>query len=270
MSESPPPERRGSWNARQISGRLPGKLEALLAVAILGGVVGVAAFIFNFPGPLVVSVRDDQGGAVEDAVVRCFDPLGDQSYRGLTDVFGEAKWPGVHKGPWTCELWPPARYFAEKIEGGAVVVARSLALWKVKVERPTQLLVHVQRPRNAPRAPVAVRAFCPAERGQPAVAWEARAGLMDGLVRLWLPKGRTCRAGLVRPELPNHQPGLVAQPALDCEQSVCTPELSGGVGELLEADLFPSFDEWLAVRPALEPDPITPDAGTPEVPDAGP
>jgi hypothetical protein len=148
-----------------------------------------------------------------------------------------------------------------------VVVPRSLALWKVKIERPVQLLVHVQRPSGAPRANVAVRGYCPPERGLAAVAWEARAGLMDGLARLWLPTGRACRAGLVRPDLPNHKAGLVARPELDCAQTVCTAEVQGGVGAFLEGELRPDLAQWLAVRPPLEPDPapvapVAADGGT--------
>lgn len=274
MPQAPRPKHpRGTYVARQISGRLPGKLEALVALAVFAGVFGVAGFIFSFPGPLVVAVRNDAGEAVPDAVVHCSDPQGDRTYSGVTDVFGETKWPGIAKGPWSCELWPPPRYHGEKVVGGAVVVARSMAMWKVTLERPVQFLVHVQRPLGAPRANLAVRGYCPPERGQPAVAWEARAGLMDGLARLWLPKGRSCRAGLVRPELPEHQPGLVARPGLDCDQTPCTPAVQGGVGAYLEGELTPTPAQWLAVRPPIEPDPVAPgappDAGAPAPADGG-
>lgn len=252
------PPRREVWAARQIAGRLPGKLEALVAVAVFGGVFGVAWLIFSFPGPLVVQVREDGGRPVVEARVRCWSDETGKSYSGLTDVFGEAKWPGLTRGPWRCEMTPPVRYYGERQEGGAVVVPRAMSSMLFRVERPAHLMVTVKRPKGAPRAWAAVRAWCPPERGLAEESWEARAGLIDGLARVWLPHGRTCRVGLVRPELPRSLAGPVPHPALDCAKLPCTAELSGGVGGDLSADLAPTLEQWMEARPPPEPDPVPP------------
>jgi hypothetical protein len=104
----------------------------------------------------------------------------------------------------------------------------------------------VVRPQGQPRAKVAVRAVCSGD------TWEARAGVVDGLATLYLPHGKPCKAGLVRPELPGEGPVTTAR--LDCASSPCTAEMTGGVGETLHATLKPTPDQWSAVRPPPEPE----------------
>jgi hypothetical protein len=251
-----PPNGR-PFSLRLRSGRLPSKIEALVVSAVIAAVFGVAWLIVQMPGALVVQVHDDAGNAVPDARVACTSPAGDQRHSGLTDVFGEAKWPGLSKGPWRCELLPPERFHASPQEGSAVVEARHPAFWRAVVERPASFRVTVQRPPGAPRAAVAVRAVCPPPEGAPPLAqsWEARAGLLDGRALLWLPHGRSCRAGLVRAELPAKQPGPVTRPLLDCGNEPCTEPIEGGVGQELAAQLAPTREQWEAVRPPPEPDP---------------
>jgi hypothetical protein len=130
--------------------------------------------------------------------------------------------------------------------GIVTVVPRKPAMWTTVVERPARILVQVIRPQGQPRAKVAVRAVCGAE------TWEARAGLVDGLATLFVPHGKACRAGLVRPELPGDGP--VTQARLDCSTAPCTDEIVGGVGETTNAVLRPSAEQWAAVRPPPEPD----------------
>jgi hypothetical protein len=253
---TPPDGHRFSLRLR--SGRLPSKIEALVVSAVIAAVFGVAWLIVQMPGALVVQVHDDAGNAVPDARVACTSPTGDQRHSGLTDVFGEAKWPGLLKGPWRCEVLPPERFHESRQEGSAVVEARHPAFWRAVVERPASLRVTVRRPPGAPRAAVAVRAVCPPTEGAPPLleqSWEARAGLLDGRALLWLPHGRSCRAGLVRPELPAKQPGPVTRPLLDCGNEPCTDPIQGGVGQELTVQLAPTREQWEAVRPPPEPDP---------------
>jgi hypothetical protein len=248
-SASSPP-RRG-FALRLMAGRAPGKVEAVVAAAVIASVFCVAFLILQMPGPLVVQVRDDANNPVMGAQVGCSSPSGDRRFTALTDVFGEAKWPGLVKGFWRCDLAPPSRFHAPPQEGGAVVEARRPALWRARVERPARMVVRVQRPQGAPRAAVAVRAVC---SGGDGASWEARAGVLDGSAILWLPHGRRCRVGLVRPELPARQPGPVARPALECESAPCAEARIASVGEELSAELAPSRDQWEAVRPLPEPD----------------
>lgn len=242
--------RRG-FAPRLISGRGPGKLEAAVVAAVVAAVFGVAVLLVQMPGPLVVQVRDDRGAPVVGAQVSCTSPTGDRRFSGSTDVFGEAKWPGLAKGPWTCQVTPPVRYHAGSVDGSAVVQARRPAVFQARVERPARLVVQVKRPQGAPRAAVAVRAVC---EGDPAASWEARAGVLDGSAILWLPHGRACRVGLVRPELPAAQPGPVPAPRLSCEREPCRDQRAAGVGEELALELTPTAAQWEAARPAPEPD----------------
>ena len=53
--------------------------------------------------------------------------------------------------------------------------------------------------------------------------------------------------------------GPVTEAKLLCGEQPCTPEVIGGVGEVLEATLKPTAEQWAAVRPPPEPD--KPDAG---------
>lgn len=229
------------------SGRAAAKLEAAIVVLVFAGVFAIMGYLFQMPGPLVVHVQDDLKEPIKEARVRCVSPDGKTTFVGQTDVFGEAKWPGLEKGAWRCEVTAPARFHAPPETGFATVVARHPAMWTTSIERPARLVVEVVRPEGAPRAPVAVRAVCGGD------TWEGRAGLLNGRATLYLPPGRPCRAGLVRPELPFDGP--VAQPVLECGTQPCTRELTGGVGQELAATLRPSAGQWAAARPPPEPEP---------------
>jgi hypothetical protein len=226
--------------------RFAQKLEAVVVVCVIAGVVAILALLFRMPGPLVVHVQDERKEAIPGARVRCTSPDGQTSHAGTTDVFGEAKWPGLAKGPWKCEVAPPDRFHAAVQRGFVSVVPRKPAMWTTVVERPARIQVQVARPQGAPRAKVAVRAVCGSD------AWEGRAGLLDGLATLYIPTGRPCRVGLVRPELPGDGP--VANTKLECSSALCTGEMTGGVGEALSAVLKPTAEQWAAVRPPPEPD----------------
>jgi hypothetical protein len=226
--------------------RLAARIEAVVVACVIAGVVAILTLLFRMPGPLVVHVQDDKKEAVMGARVRCTSPDGQSSHAGVTDVFGEAKWPGLARGPWTCEVTPPDRYHAEVQTGVVTVVPRKPAMWTTVVERPARILVQVVRPQGQPRAKVAVRAVCGSE------TWEARAGLVDGLATLFVPHGTACRAGLVRPELPGEGP--VTDARLECSAAPCTDEITAGVGETKSAVLKPTAEEWAAVRPPPEPD----------------
>ena len=251
-TEALEPRRRASAFSLRLGGdRIPGKIEAAVAAAVICAVFGVAWLIVEMPGPLVVQVRDDADNPVVSALVACESPSGEQTFHGVTDVFGEAKWPGLKKGPWRCEVNPPLRYHAQAQRGSAVVEARRPATWRAQFERPARVIVRVKRPSGQPRAAVAVRAVC---EGDPVESWEARAGVLDENAILWLPHGRTCRAGLVRAELPLREPGPVTKSVLDCEHEPCTGPLLGGVGADLADELDPTAAQWEAVRPEPEPE----------------
>jgi hypothetical protein len=292
--------RRNGFTPWFWSGRMAAKIEAAIVVCVFAVVIAIMALLFEMPGPLVVHLQDDQREAVKGANVRCTSPDGATSYAGATDVFGEAKWPGLAKGAWKCEVTPPPKYHAEVATGFATVVARHPAMWTTSVERPGRILVQVVRPQGAPRAPVAVRAVCgreeraspatggarraeqtreerasPAtggarraeqtreERASPATGgarraeqtietWEARAGLLDGRATLFVPHGKECRVGLVFPELPGEGPSTQAK--LDCDKQPCAGPLTAGVGEEASATLKPTLEQWMAVRPPIEPE----------------
>ena len=241
--------RRGTFTPWFWSYRWSARIEAAIVACVFAGVIAIMIFLFQMPGPLVVHLEDDQHEPIKGARVRCTSPDGATSHAGATDVFGEAKWPGLAKGPWKCEVTPPERFHAGVTIGYAQVSARHPAFWITSVERPARLLVQVVRPQGAPRASVAVRAVC---SGEPAETWESRAGLLDGQAVLFVPHGRACRAGLVRAELAGDGP--VTQASLDCAAQPCTGELIGGVGQALEAVLKPTPEQWAAVRPPPEPD----------------
>jgi hypothetical protein len=235
------------------SGRTPAKIEAAIVVAVFAAVIAIMIFLFEMPGPLVVHVQDDVKEAIKGAKVRCTSPDGATSYAGVTDVFGEAKWPGLAKGAWKCEVNAPDRFHTAPQTGTAAVVARHPTMWTTVVERPARIIVHVSRPTGSPRAKVAVRAVCGSE------TWEARAGLLDGLATLFVPHGVACRVGLVVPELPGDGPSTQAK--LDCAAEPCTELLTGGVGPELSAKFAPTAEQWAAIRPPLEPDKeVTPPA----------
>jgi len=230
--------------------RLPAKFEAVVVVAVFAGVIAILALLFRMPGPLVVHVQDDRKEAIQGARVTCTSPDGNTSYAGTTDVFGEAKWPGLAKGPWKCDVTPPDRFHAPVQTSYVNVVARKPAMWTTAVERPGRIRVQVIRPQGQPRAKVAVRAVCADD------AWEGRAGILDGLALLYVPHGKPCRVGLVRPELPGEGP--VTDPRLDCASAPCSQQVSAGVGQQIDVVLTPSAEQWAAVRPAPEPEPQEP------------
>ena len=226
--------------------RLAAKIEAVVVVCVIAGVIAILALLFRMPGPLVVHVQDEKKEAIMSARVRCTSPDGQTSHAGSTDVFGEAKWPGLARGPWTCEVTPPDRFHSPVQTAVVTVVPRKPAMWTTVVERPARILVEVVRPQGQPRAKVAVRAVCGSD------TWESRAGLVDGLATLFVPHGKPCRVGLVRPELAGDGP--VAQARLDCSLAPCSQELTGGVGETRNVVMKPTSEQWAAVRPAPEPE----------------
>lgn len=256
---------RGEFAPRSWSGKLPATLEGIVAAAVIGGVLGVVYMLIQMPGLIVVRIEDDAGGAVRDAQVVCFFEKNGMRLTGLTDVFGEAKWPGLERGVWSCDATLPDRYFSPPLHGNPVVEPRRPAFWRAKVERPAHVVVAVGRPKGAPRAQVQVRAVCPAAPGRPAASWEAKSGLLDGQASLFLPHGQECAVGIVRPTgLRRAGPAELA--TLECDRSPCSPSFSAGVGETKTITLAPTAAQWEAARPAPEPDeqaaPI--DAGAPE------
>jgi hypothetical protein len=249
------PPRRGSFAAR-MSNPLPGTIEAVLAVTIIVGIFVVALLVFRVPGPLVVQVEDDLRHPVMGARVKCTGPERTGLFTGITDVFGEAKWPGLQKGPWQCEAVPPDLFHGETLFGATVVGDRAPAIVRLRVERSVHLTVEVLRPKGAVRAAMAVRAVCEATAGgAQAVAWEARTAVLGGAAVLWIPHGRKCRAGLVHPELGARKAGLSPRVTLECEKLPCSGDLEAGVGGHVEAQLKPDERQWTDARPAFEPDP---------------
>ena len=250
----PTPPRRGSF-AMRMSNPLPGTIEGVLAVTIILGIFAVALLVLRVPGPLVVQVEDDLRHPVMGARVKCTGPERMGLFTGITDSFGEAKWPGLQKGPWKCEAIPPDLFYGETQFGATVVGARAPAIVKLRIERSVHLQVEVLRPKGAIRSAVAVRAVCEATASSPAVAWEARTAVLGGPAVLWIPPGRKCRAGLVHPELGARKAGLSPRVTLECDLLPCSGDLEAGVGGHLEAQLAPTDAQWLEARPALEPDP---------------
>jgi len=233
---------------------VPGRIEAAVVAAVFIAIGAISYLVVQIPGPLVVHLEDDRQQPILDAQVRCSGPDGRQ-FTGPTDVFGEAKWPGLAKGAWKCEIWPPEKFHSGRIEGYATVVPRKPAMWVARVERPASAVVQVARPEGQARAAPAVRAVCEkltAEDSAP--TWEARAGLLDGRATLFLPHGRSCRIGLVRPERAAGDPGPVTDAKLSCASEPCSPPLRGGVGEQLQLLLKPTSRQWEEVRPSPEPD----------------
>jgi hypothetical protein len=238
----------------RFASRIPGWLEGIVVAAVFALIAVIVYLVAQTPGPLVVHVQDDSKAPLVDARVRCEGPDG-KEFTGLTDLFGEAKWPGLAKGGWRCEVTPPPRWFAAPIVGYATVQSRTPAVWVTTVERPARAVVHVVRPEGATRAAPAVRAVCEKTAGDPlAQTWETRSGLLDETATVWLPHGRACRIGLVRPELRRGASGPASDSSLTCSATPCTGELRAGVGEQLQLTLRPSLAQWEAVRPAPEPD----------------
>lgn len=238
--------RRGSFTPWFWSYRWAARIEAAIVVCVFLGVAFIMGFLFQMPGPLVVHVQDDQRAAIKGARVRCTSPDGQTSYAGETDVFGEAKWPGLAKGPWKCDVTPPARYHAGVQTGYATVVSRHPAMWTTTVERPGRVFVTVVRPEGQPRARVAARAVCAD------ASWEARTGLLDGRATLYVPHGVKCRVGLVRPELPADGPSTAQH--LECAAEPCSDEIVAGVGQEVPVVFKPTAAQWAAIRPPPEPE----------------
>jgi hypothetical protein len=238
---------RGSFEPRFAS-RVPGWLEGAVVAAVFVLIAAILWLVMQNPGPLVVQVIDDVRRPVIDARVKCTGPAG-KEFTGLTDVFGEAKWPGLAKGIWRCEAQPPLRFFGAPQQGYATVLARKPATWVAMFERPGRAAVEVVRPQGAVRAAAAVRAVC--EGGD---TWEGRVGVLDGRTSLWIPHGGRCRVGLVRPELPRAAPGPVTDSRLSCGTLPCSPEISASVGEQVEVTLRPTPKQWEQARPPPEPD----------------
>ena len=239
-------QKRASFTPWFWSYRWAARLEALVVGCVFAGVLFIMGYLFQMPGALVVHVQDDRHEPIKNARVRCTAPDGAKSFAGLTDVFGEAKWPGLDKGAWKCEVTPPDSYHGGVATGFATVAARHPAIWVATVERPGRIAVQVVRPEGAARAKIAVRAACGGG------AWEARIGLLDGRALLFVPHGAPCRVGLVRPELPFD--GLPTQAALDCEHQPCSAPVSAGVGQEAVVVLKPTQEQWAAARPPPEPD----------------
>ncbi len=245
---------RHAFPRRLASSETPGRVEFAIAMVVLCAVFGVAFLIFNLPGPLVVQVRDDSGLPVMGARVSCQDEKGAREFHGITNLFGEAKWPGLEKGMWYCRAKPPDRFHGAEQDGSAQVRARSPATVIIRFNRPVHVNATVKRPRGAPRARMAVRALCPATQTGAEAAWEARAAVISGDAVLWIPFGRECRLGLVQPSLPDGRSGLVEHATLDCAQSLCSAPLSGPSGASIDVVLEPTPAQWEAARPPPEPE----------------
>ena len=71
--------------------RLAAKIEAVVVVCVIAGVIAILALLFRMPGPLVVHLQDEKKDPIMGARVRCTSPDGQTSHAGSTDVFGEAK-----------------------------------------------------------------------------------------------------------------------------------------------------------------------------------
>jgi hypothetical protein len=247
IEDGVPARHSGSFEPRFAS-RVPGWLEGTVVGAVFVLIAVILWLVLQNPGPLVVQVIDDARHPVIDARVKCAGP-GGKEFVGLTDVFGEAKWPGLAKGAWRCEALPPPRFFANPQQGFATVIARKPATWMAMFERPGRAAVEVVRPKGAVRGALAVRAVC--DGGD---TWEARAGVLDGRATLWIPHGARCRVGLVRPELPRTAPGPVTDSKLSCDTAPCSPEISASVGEQVDVTLRPTPEQWAQARPPPEPD----------------
>ncbi len=258
--EEAPRSKGGAFSPRLTADLLPGRFEFLIALIVVGSVFGVAWLIFEMPGPLDVQVVDDLGAPVMGARVSCSDARGERKFSGISDVFGETKWPGLTKEMWFCEARPPDRFHGAMQDGSAPVHARSPATVRFRFERPVHVNIQVKRPHGAARSAVAVRAVCPATQTAPEARWEARASILSGNTLLWLPFGRECRAGLVKPSLPTEQGAIALSSELDCTNEPCTGLLSANIGGDIDTSIEPTLEQWNAVRPPPRPD-DEPDGG---------
>ena len=251
--------RRGSFEPRSWSFLWRAKLEAVVAVLVIGGVVAVFVYLVQIPGALVVRLMDDKHQPVAKAQTRCHHAESGLSMSGQTDVFGEVKFPGMQKGVWTCEVQPPDRFFSPLLTGSAKVSPRYPAAVELTAPRGVEVEVFVQRPDGAPRDSPAVRAVCAPSRGLPASGWEARAGLLDSTAILHLPRDSACNVGLL-PGAPGWFNGPPDRAELDCTTLPCAP-VTGQPGARVVVRLKPTRAQWDAARPPPEPD---------EAEDAGP
>ena len=199
---------------------VPARIEGALAAAVIAAVLAIFYWLLvKLPGPLVVHVEDDTHQGVMNAKVVCEGPDG-KRFSGLTDVFGEAKWPGLSQGAWRCEALPPPKFHTGPMIGYATVVPRKPAMWMARLERPATAVVQVVRPRGEPRAAPAVRALCQQAPGEDAPpTWESRAGLLDVYARV----ARTIR------ELA-HKQGEPADGGLLIRERPTQQEIAGLIG----------------------------------------
>jgi hypothetical protein len=222
----------------------------VVALGVIAGVVGVFVFLVQIPGALVVRLMDDKRLPVAKAQVRCRHQGTGLEMAGETDLFGEAKFPGLERGPWTCTVQPPDRFFSPVLNAVGDVQPRHPAIMELSAARGAELEVPVARPEGGPRAAVAVRAVCD---GQPAQGWEARSGLLDGVALLYVPRGASCRVGLLAGEL-RFVGGKPPALELDCARLPCSEPFTAAPGERRLIALKPTAAQWELARPPPEPE----------------
>jgi hypothetical protein len=237
---------RGTFAPRSWSFLWRAKVEAAVAIGVIAGVIGVFIYLVQIPGALLVRLVDDKKMPVSKARAECRHPSG-LTMAGFTDVFGEAKFPGLESGQWTCEVQPPERFFSPVLKGTATVAPRNPAAVELVAARGVEVEASVVRPEGAPRATPTIRAVCEGGTG-----WEARAGLLDGAALLYVPRDSKCRLGLVR-GAPGYANGVPDQLVLDCSALPCT-DVQGKPGARLYARLKPTAEQWQLARPPPEPD----------------
>lgn len=250
---------RATFAPRSWSFLWRAKLEGAVVIGVIAGVVAVFIFLLQIPGALIVRVMDDKRMPVPKARAHCRHAGTGLEMVGITDVFGETKFPGLERGIWSCEVQPPDRFFSPLLIGTAKVWPRNPAVVELLATRGVEVEVSVARPQGAPRASPAIRAVCEPKAGQPAQGWEARAGLLDGTALLYLPRDSSCRLGLV-PGARGFVNGPPESTELACDSLPCEA-ISGQPGARLAVKLTPSREQWDAARPPPEPD---------EAADAGP
>jgi hypothetical protein len=224
-----------------------------VAFGVIAGVIAVFIFLVQIPGALVVRLLDEQKNAVIGARVVCRHPGSSKEMSGPTDAFGEAKFPGLEKGTWSCSVEPPARYFSPVFTTSLEVRPRLPAISELRVQRQADAAVTVVRPEGGARARAAVRVVCPAEDSKPALGWEARIGLLDGATTIYMPADRQCRIGLLR-GAPGNVYATPDRLELDCANLSCSGVLVAKAGEHLSVTLKPDAAQWQAARPPPEPD----------------
>ncbi len=251
---------RGNFAPRSWSFQWRAKVEGLVALGVIAGVVGVFVYLVQIPGALVIRVVDDGRHVIPKTEVRCHHPSSGLDMVGETDIFGEAKFPGLARGRWTCDVQPPARFFSPLLKASGEVRPRQPDVVELSAPRAVDVDVSIARPEGAPRAAVSVRAVCPAEAGLPPLGWESRAGVLEGAAILYLPHDRKCRVALMHGDL---GPLYFAtdRMELDCDRMPCSDVVSGKPGAHLAIKLKPTREQWEAARPPPEPE-MAADAGT--------